>query len=83
MATKYFNLSDMNCSSCVMHIEGIEDKLPGIKRLDVNFKQRKLIAEYDETKVSTDQIIAAVRQEGYGAVETNEAPKKGFSLWKR
>ena len=83
MTTTHFNISDMSCSSCVMHIEGIEDKLPGIKRLDVNFKQHMLVAEYDETRVSTEQIVAAVKAEGYEAVETKEAPKKGFSIWKR
>lgn len=83
MTTKYFKISDMHCSSCVMKIESVEDKLPGIKQLDVNFKQLRMVAEYDEARVSADQIVAAVKQEGYEAIETTEAPKKGFKLWKR
>lgn len=84
MTTQIFKLTGMSCSSCVMHIEGIEDKLPGVNQIDVDFKKQRMIAKFDEAKVNSAQIINAVKAEGYTAVPSAEEPsaKKGLFGWK-
>jgi copper chaperone CopZ len=48
-----------------MILEGIEDILPGIKQISASYHKLQMVVEYDETKVSEEQIIAAVKKKGY------------------
>jgi copper chaperone CopZ len=68
MVKQVFRVTDMHCSSCVMHVESIEDDLPGIRRVKASYQKARMEVEYDETKVSEAQIIAAVKEKGYEAV---------------
>ncbi len=83
MTTQAFKISDMTCSSCVMHIEELEDTLHGVDKITVNFKKHLVTAEFDETKVDSQSIAEAVTKIGYPAVPTEAQSKKGFLPWKR
>ena len=65
MVKQVFRVTDMHCSNCVMRIEGLEDDLPGMQRVRASYKKQQVEVEYDENKVSSDQIVAAIRQMGY------------------
>lgn len=65
MIKKVYTIPDMECTNCVMHLEGIEDDLPGIKKIKGSYVQQKLELEFDETKVSEQQIIDAIIALGY------------------
>lgn len=67
MKTQTFAVPDMHCSACVIKLEGIEDELVGIEYVDANYKKQKMVACYDESKVSEQDIIEAVKKEGYTA----------------
>ncbi len=71
MVKRIFHVKDMQCSSCVMHVESIEDDLPGIHRVKASYQKARMEVEYDETKVNEAQIIAAVKQKGYEAEPVN------------
>jgi copper chaperone CopZ len=62
---KTFRVPDMMCSNCVMHLEGLEDELPGIKRINASYKKQTMQVEFDETKLSIEQIIKAAIAIGY------------------
>lgn len=68
MLKKTFRVPDMHCANCSMRIESIEDDLPGIKEVNASYHKQNLVVEYDETKVSEDQIVAAVKKKGYQAI---------------
>jgi Cu2+-exporting ATPase/Cu+-exporting ATPase len=70
MVKQMFRVPNMHCSGCAMILEGIEDEIPGIKRIDASYKKQQMAVEYDESRVSTAQIIAAAKQHGYDAVPT-------------
>jgi copper chaperone CopZ len=70
MVKKVFRVPDMHCSACVMRLEGIEDELTGIKRITASYRQQQMVVEYDETRVTEQQIIAAALQHGYQALPT-------------
>jgi copper chaperone CopZ len=55
----------MHCTACVMRLEGLEDKLPGISRIRASYRQQQLEVEYDEGQVTEDQIKAAAAKMGY------------------
>ena len=65
MVKQVFRVTDMHCSNCVMRIEGLEDDLPGVQRVRASYKKQQVEVEYDENKVSADQIVAAIQQIGY------------------
>ncbi len=84
MTTQVFKVTGMSCSTCVMHLEGIEEKLQGVDQIDVDFKKQRMVAKYDEALVNPEQIIKAVKAEGYTALLSEEEPiaKKGLFGWK-
>jgi copper chaperone CopZ len=68
MMKKTFRVEGMSCSSCPMNVEGIEDDLPGIKQVSASYQKGNMVVEFDETKVSEAQIVAAVAKRGYQAL---------------
>ena len=67
MVKKIFRISDMHCSNCAMRVEGIEDDLPGVKKVSASYQKGQMVVEFDETKIGEAEIIAAVKKAGYTA----------------
>ena len=67
MLKKTFRVEGMHCSNCPMEVEAIEDDLPGIKQVSASYQKGNMVVEFDETKVSEAQIMAAVAKRGYQA----------------
>lgn len=65
---KEYFIRDMMCANCVMHLEGIEDEIPGIISAKANLGKQKLMIEFDEDQVVEDEIIQAIKQKGYTPV---------------
>jgi len=65
MVKQVFRVTDMHCTNCVMRIEGLEDDLPGVKRVQASYKKQRVEVEYDEATVSAAQIVAAIQGLGY------------------
>ena len=68
MIKKTFNVSDMHCSNCSMKLESIEDDLPGIKEINASYHRQQMIVEFDESKLTEADIIAAAQEKGYQAI---------------
>lgn len=83
MTTQAFTIKDMTCTSCVMHIEALEDKLPGVSKIAVNFKKHRMTAEFDEARVDSQTIADAVTKLGYPTTPTSDDKRKGFLSWRR
>lgn len=62
---KIFRVDGMHCSNCAMNIEGIEDDLPGIKQISASYQKGQMVVEFDEARVSENQILEAVKERGY------------------
>jgi copper chaperone CopZ len=60
-----FYVPDMTCPNCAMHLEGLEDELPGIKSISASYKKLSMEVEFDESKVSIGEIIDAAKEIGY------------------
>lgn len=65
MVKKTYRVEGMHCSNCAMNIEGIEDDLPGVKRVSASYQKGRMVVEFDEEKVSEALIFAAVEKRGY------------------
>ncbi len=66
MTKEVFSVKGMHCSACVMTLEGLEDELAGIRSLKVSLHKQRAEIDYDETKISEDEIRRAFEREGYG-----------------
>jgi len=68
MIKKTFSIPDMTCSNCAMKLESLEDVLEGVKQIDASYHKLQMVIEFDETQLTEDQIIAAVKKKGYIAI---------------
>ena len=62
-----FNVTGMTCSACSAHVEKAVNKLDGVQNATVNLLSNSMVAEFDESVLSSDDIIKAVIDSGYGA----------------
>jgi copper chaperone CopZ len=65
MIKKNFNIIDMECPSCGMRLEMIEDKLDGVLSVAASFHKQQMEVEYDESRISEDQIVSEIERLGY------------------
>lgn len=68
MIKKTFRVPDMTCSNCAMKLESLEDTLDGVKEVNASYHRLQMTIEYDETRLTDEQIIAAVKKKGYQAI---------------
>ncbi|MFO7929442.1 MAG: cation transporter [Candidatus Humimicrobiaceae bacterium] len=58
----------VECASCVRKIETVLMKTDGINNAGVNLASEKLTIEYDDSKVSLEEIGKIVKKIGYELV---------------
>ena len=68
MIKQTFRVEDMSCSNCAMELESLEDSLEGVKEINASYHKLTMVIEYDESKLTEEQIVAAVKKKGYTAV---------------
>lgn len=68
MVKKTFKVPDMSCTNCAMKLESLEDTLDGVKEINASYHKLQMTVEYDETRLTLEQIVAAVKKKGYQAV---------------
>lgn len=68
MIKKTFKVSDMSCTNCAMKLESLEDVLEGVKEINASYHKLEMVVEYDESKLTDEVIIAAVKKKGYTAI---------------
>ena len=68
MIKKTFKVPDMSCSNCAMKLESLEDTLEGVREINASYHRLEMVIVYDETRLTDEQIIAAVKKKGYQAV---------------
>ena len=68
MIKKIFKVEDMTCANCAMKLEALEDTLDGVKEINASYHKLEMVIEYDESKLTDDQIINAVKKKGYTAI---------------
>ncbi len=74
--TEKFNVTGMTCSACSSHVEKSVSKLDGVQSVSVNLLMNNMQVDFDENKVTVNDIINAVVSGGYGASVMGEEVKK-------
>ena len=61
------HITGMTCSACSSHVEKAVNKLAGIEKASVNLLTETMEVVYDESRLTWEDITAAVDKAGYGA----------------
>ncbi|UQN08049.1 heavy-metal-associated domain-containing protein [Deinococcus sp. QL22] len=60
-----FKVSEMSCTACVMTLEGLEEDLRGVQRVNADYRRQRVTVEYDGTHITASEIAAAIQALGY------------------
>ncbi|NCC55761.1 MAG: cation-translocating P-type ATPase, partial [Erysipelotrichia bacterium] len=71
-----FKVTGMHCSSCSAHVEKSVSAMEGMHSCSVNLLQESMLVDYDEHKITNEQIIKVIEDGGYEASVINKENKK-------
>jgi Cu+-exporting ATPase len=60
-----YTITNMICPACVSHLEALEDELEGILFVKANYRKQHMDIEFDENRISEEEIRAAIAELGY------------------
>jgi copper chaperone CopZ len=69
MKTQDLTIEGMSCGHCVMHVKKELSKLSGLTIENVEIGKARV--QYDETKVTSDQLSKAIEEAGYRLVSAS------------
>lgn len=72
-----YHVTGMSCSACSSHVEKAVNKLEEVEKASVNLLTETMDVTYDETKITSAEIIDAVVKAGYGASVMTEGAAAG------
>jgi Cu+-exporting ATPase len=72
MKQEVYLIEGMHCAACSSAVERVTRKLPGVTRSDVNLTTNKMTIEYDDSQVTSEQIMGKVEKAGFHAVPFTE-----------
>ena len=72
-----YHVTGMSCSACSSHVEKAVNKLENVEKASVNLLTETMDVTYDETKITSAEIIEAVVKAGYGASVMTEGSAAG------
>ncbi|WP_234117869.1 heavy metal translocating P-type ATPase [Clostridium hydrogenum] len=78
MVNKTFDIQGMTCAACARAVERASKKLDGVEEANVNLATEKLNINFDEAKVSVNDIQNAIEKAGYKAL--TESTKKVLNI---
>jgi copper chaperone len=67
MKTSRLQVSGMTCGHCQSAVEKALRNQPGVRSATVHLESGAAEVEYDERAVATEQLVAAIEEEGYSA----------------
>ena len=68
-STLELKVEGMTCDGCVRSVERKLSKVAGVESARVNLGTGRAIVQYDDSQARADQLIAAVEQIGYHAIQ--------------
>jgi len=66
--TVELNIKGMGCEACEQEIDHEVNKLPGIVRSTVSYKNKKAVIQFDISKTTLKDITDAVNATGYKVI---------------
>lgn len=73
MKKQIISIEGMTCASCSRRVERSFSKNEAVKSATVNLPTEKLTIEYDEKKLSLDEIVSAIEGVGFKAIVNSKS----------
>jgi copper chaperone CopZ len=70
LAQVTFAVQGMDCSACAAAIESRLKSTPGVKTAHVSYENKRADIEFDQTKVSVEQLQKAIAEAGYRSTKS-------------
>lgn len=67
MAHEKFDVGGMSCAACQAHVQKAVEGIDGVSEVAVNLLSASMAVDFDEARVSEDDICRAVDRAGYSA----------------
>jgi Cu+-exporting ATPase len=67
MTTKHLDIGGMHCGACAMGIQMMLSTTDGVTNATVDYNTKKGEVEFDEKKVTLDQLIKVIEELTYTA----------------
>ena len=78
--TLTLEITGMSCAACSSRLERVLSKLDGVNSAKVNLMTKTAVLEYDEEKVSFEEVLEEVRKTGFDVnLKRAEIPISGMS----
>ena len=61
-------IEGMSCGHCEMRVKKAIEAIEGVRKVEVNLRNKNAVVEYDERKANLEKIKAAVKDAGYEPV---------------
>ena len=75
MKTEQLKITGMSCASCVKAAERSVEKLDGVAKVNVNLATEMMVVQYEESKLTIENIKEAIAKAGYKAIAINNTKK--------
>ena len=75
MKEEIYIIEGMHCAACSSSVERVTRKLPGVEESNVNLPLNRLTIRYDESRTSSEDIIAKIKKAGFSATLKKEEEK--------
>lgn len=62
-----FNIEGMHCDSCAVDIKETLEETAGVLKVDVTFKRKTAIVDFDEETVQQSTLVKKIQDLGYTA----------------
>lgn len=76
MKKERYKVTGMSCAACSARVQKVTERLEGMESVQVNLLGGSMEAVYDENRLTSETIISAVVEAGYGAELLTPGKKK-------
>ncbi|MGQ0648361.1 MAG: heavy-metal-associated domain-containing protein [Gemmatimonadaceae bacterium] len=65
--TVTFTVEGMTCGGCALGVRKVLTRLDGVTKAEVDLEKKHAVVTFDPSRVTTDQMIAAIKKLGFAA----------------
>lgn len=76
MTKQKFTVKGMHCVGCAMTIDGALEDMAAVRSATTNYARQVVEVEYDEKRLTPEEIMAAIKAAGYTAQPAEEPARR-------
>lgn len=66
-------IEGMHCDGCAAGVKAMLKRTPGVIAVEVSYKEKQAVVDYDSQKTTSQQIVDAISKLGYRASVKNKS----------